>query len=52
MTGYRPYPVLLDALKQVAPDLQKVQASLSADDYINYWGSITQREVDEVMNAH
>jgi len=52
MTGYRPYPVLLDALKQVAPDLQKVQASLSADDYIIYWGSITQREVDEVMNAH
>jgi len=51
MTGYRPYPVLLDALKQVAPDLQKVQTPLSAKDYINYWGSITEREVDEVMNV-
>jgi predicted DsbA family dithiol-disulfide isomerase len=51
MTGYRPYPVLLDAVKQVAPDLQKMQTPISAEDYINYWGSITQREVDEVMKA-
>jgi predicted DsbA family dithiol-disulfide isomerase len=51
MTGYRPYPVLLDAVKQVAPNLQKVKSLVSAEDYISYWGSITQRELDEVMHA-
>jgi putative protein-disulfide isomerase len=51
MTGYRSYSMLLDVLKQVAPNLQKVNTPLSADNYINYWGSITQREVDEVMNV-
>jgi predicted DsbA family dithiol-disulfide isomerase len=47
IVGYRPYNVLLEALAQVAPDLQPVQPLKDMDDYASYWSSITERELLE-----
>lgn len=47
ITGFRPYPVLLDAIKQVTSPDQFVQEPASEDAYITYWGNITQREIQE-----
>jgi len=49
MTGYRPYPVLFDAITQVAGPTAHLQKAGSKEDYINYWGNITQREIEEVF---
>lgn len=47
ITGYRPYKVLLDAFRQMAPDIQPVQRPADEDAYTKYWGSITTRELEE-----
>ncbi len=47
IVGYRPYSVLLDAIKQVAPQLEPSQKSPTAEVYRNYWGNVTERELDE-----
>lgn len=49
ITGYRPYPVLLDAIKQVARTIEPLQKPASKEAYIKYWGNITQREIEEVF---
>jgi putative protein-disulfide isomerase len=49
ITGYRPYSALLTALSQVAPNLKKVHTTIDAEAYKRYWGSITQKEVDEAL---
>jgi predicted DsbA family dithiol-disulfide isomerase len=49
ITGYRPYPVLLEAIKQVAPLIEPTNHLPSPDAYAQYWGDITQRELDELL---
>lgn len=49
ITGYRPYPVLLDAIKQVTKSTEPLQKPASEDVYIQYWGNITQREIEEIF---
>lgn len=48
LTGYRPYPVLLDALKEIAPDLQPTQQETDPEAFKNYWGDLTEREIQEI----
>lgn len=50
MTGYRPYNVLLEAVKQVSPDINPYQKPVSVEAYKKYWGNITQREIDEAFS--
>lgn len=49
ITGYRPYNVLLDAIKQVAPGLTKAREASEETDYASYWASITDREIAEAV---
>ena len=49
MTGYRPYEVLLDALKQIAPDVKPVREVKDVESYKEFWGSITDHEVEEAL---
>lgn len=49
ITGYRPYPVLLEAIKQVAPATGSLQSPVSKEAYIKFWGNITQREIEEIF---
>ena len=49
ITGYRPYEVLVEALKQVDPDIEPVQHATDEAEYREYWGSITDREVEEAV---
>lgn len=48
VTGYRPYNVLLDAIRQIAPDLQKTQTASQMPGYQQFWGeSMTDTELKE-----
>ncbi len=49
ITGYRPYPVLLDAIKQVTSATQHFQRIASKEAYAEFWGNITQREIEEIF---
>ena len=49
MTGYRPYPVLLEALKEIAPDLLSVKQDASPEGFKEFWGDLTERELQEIM---
>jgi putative protein-disulfide isomerase len=49
ITGYRPYPVLLDAIKQVANAKMPLQKPSSKEAYIKFWGNITEREIEEAF---
>lgn len=49
ISGYRPYNVLLEAIKQIYPEIKKVKEIVSADVYRSYWPTITEREVEEGM---
>lgn len=49
LTGYRPYPVLLDAMKQVADAEMPLQKPSSKEAYIKFWGNITAREIEEAF---
>ena len=51
ITGYRPYQVLVDALKQIVPEIKPLRPFYSIDDYKRYWGNLTQREIDEITNS-
>jgi putative protein-disulfide isomerase len=50
ITGYRPYPVLLDGVKQMLTSKDSFKTIDSAEEYKQYWGSITLRELEE-LNA-
>ena len=50
ITGYRPYSVLLDAIKQISPSISPTSNQNTAEDYKQYWGNVTQREVDELAS--
>lgn len=47
--GYRPYEALEQALLQVAPGLQPIQHTTDEMEYRRYWGSATEREVNEAL---
>ena len=47
ITGYRPYAVLLEAIKQVSPLIEPTNPTPTAETYKQFWGNITQREIDE-----
>ena len=49
ITGYRPYPVLLDAIKQFFPEDQPLKKPLNPEAYRQYWKNITQREIEEAF---
>lgn len=48
LTGYRPYPVLLQAVKHVAPDIQASVKQVSIEAYKRFWGKPTEREIAEI----
>lgn len=51
ITGYRPYNVLLDALRRVVPKISPSITARDPDEYRNYWTHITKRELDEIKSG-
>jgi putative protein-disulfide isomerase len=51
ITGYRPYPVLLDAIRQVVSKIEPLAIPANAEEYIKYWGNMTRREIEEIFPA-
>lgn len=49
ITGYRPYPVLINAIQQVTQTTGPLQKPPSKEAYIKYWGNITEREIEEAF---
>ena len=49
LTGYRPYPILLQAIKQIAPAIKPSVTSISIDAYKRFWGELTEREMAEII---
>jgi putative protein-disulfide isomerase len=49
VVGYRPYPVLREALAAVAPGLAPVRTATDPVAYARHWGSITAAEVAEAL---
>jgi predicted DsbA family dithiol-disulfide isomerase len=45
--GHRPYIVIIDALKTISPNLQKVRTARTEQEYTDYWGSLLPREIQE-----
>jgi len=49
LTGFRPYPVLLQAIKNVYPELPEKRPPIDQDNYVSYWGdNLTEREIAEI----
>jgi predicted DsbA family dithiol-disulfide isomerase len=48
LTGYRPYSVLREAIKQIAPDIEVSTQPISREDYKRFWRSLTDRELQEI----
>jgi len=49
VTGYKPYPVLLQALNQVGGEMTKTN-DIKEEDYLHYWGFLTEREIKEIKS--
>lgn len=49
ITGYRPYAVLVEAIKQVAPEIKLIRKAESAEEYKKFWGTVTTREIEEAL---
>lgn len=49
LTGYRPYTALVDAIKQISPTIEPFREAHSVDEYKQYWGSLTRREIEEIL---
>jgi len=47
VTGYKPYPVLLQAFGQVSGDMPKTNP-VTEEGYLKYWGFLTERELAEI----
>ncbi|HWH62884.1 MAG TPA: DsbA family protein [Ginsengibacter sp.] len=47
ITGYRPYPVLNDAIKQIV-NTTNTDDKIDIDDYKQFFGNLMQREIDEI----
>ena len=52
VVGYRPYPALLQALAQVAPELTPVNPVTCPRAYAAYWGDLLPRELTEITSGH
>jgi putative protein-disulfide isomerase len=50
ITGYRPYPVLQNAIKQIVT-MDTLNTKIDIDDYKQFFGSMTQREIEEITSA-
>lgn len=48
IVGYRPYPMLREALSHLTPELQPVRTVQDRRDYAAYWGRITDHELAEM----
>jgi putative protein-disulfide isomerase len=48
IVGYRPYQVLIDALKAVAPAIEPTKDKIDKELYLKYWSSATERELSEI----
>jgi putative protein-disulfide isomerase len=55
LVGYRPYPLLRATLEHLAPGLPRRPETLPAEDralaYLAHWGSLTAREVAEIIDT-
>lgn len=51
VSGYRPYSVLIDALKKISPNLQKARIVESAEEYAREFSGLLPREMQEVTEA-
>jgi hypothetical protein len=49
LSGYRPYSVLLEVLKQIYPGIEPSNVTKDALAYRSRWSSITPREIKEVF---
>jgi predicted DsbA family dithiol-disulfide isomerase len=49
ITGHRPYAVLQDIMKKL--EVQPTREHFSKEEYINYWGQLTDRELREVEHT-
>ena len=47
ITGYRPFPVLLETFKLLDPTLQ-IDEEIDREDYIGSWNYLTERELQEI----
>lgn len=47
LVGYRPYEALKKAVMEIAPELTPLSIGTD-DEYVNYWGGMTERELEEV----
>jgi putative protein-disulfide isomerase len=52
ITGYRPYEQLLSAVIRIAPSLKDMQQVIDAEQYKEYWGQLTIRELKEIDNGY
>lgn len=50
ISGYHSYAALLKVLQHAAPSVNKVQKTDSREAYINYWKTLTDRELEEIYN--
>jgi putative protein-disulfide isomerase len=50
ITGYRPYDVLMDAMKNLISNLKPVHPVIDIEDYKNFWGTLTEREITEAFH--
>ena len=48
ISGYRPYNLLLSAICQLG-DLKKTHEKITPEEYKNYWPSLTERELEEII---
>lgn len=49
LTGYRPYAALLEAIKQISPEIEPTVKRIRVEDYQRFWGKLTDRELQEVL---
>ena len=47
ITGYRPYIVLIEALKKISPNLRPLRIAETEEQYARHWTSILPREIQE-----
>lgn len=48
ISGYKPYVVVAHTIKKLLGDAAELNEPIDADTYQSYWGSITERELQEV----
>jgi predicted DsbA family dithiol-disulfide isomerase len=49
LTGFRPYAILLEAIKQISPSIEPTVKQISVDSYKRFWGDLTAREIEEIV---